>query len=200
LKDIIRYLIAIFDNFLSIILGVKIFSNNKDCIFRYRPIKIKKDIYLPNGKLIKKGEKIVELHFWNEHLPFLSPKGADLFWGSRFKYLFFSSLKELLIFLENSPYRGVNWLFGETAFFFEDQMKVLRFLSKLGFIVYPLEENNIFKRFYRFLQNGYSYCLIYAYNPNSLKGKNFFNVKRYHLWISKDIIKSHILKEEFERL
>jgi hypothetical protein len=79
-------------------------------------------------------------------------------------------------------------------------MKVLRFLSKLGFIVYPLEENNIFKRFYRFLQNGYSYCLIYAYNPNSLKGKNFFNVKRYHLWISKDIIKSHILKEEFERL
>lgn len=67
-------------------------------------------------------------------------------------------------------------MFGEMAFFFINQEKVIRLLKKLGFMVVSLEEGKTRgEDFYRFLQNGYSWCLIYAYNPESLKrNKDFF--------------------------
>lgn len=187
--EILRFLIIKFDHFLSSILGVKRFTNNPSCILRYRVIKNKKDIFLLRD-IVSKGEFIIELHFWNEHIPSVPQKGIDLFWGERFKNLLFYSFEELIKFLEKTPYKEVNWLFGEICFFSEDHEKVVRFLKKLGFIVYPVEANNIFQKFYIFLQNIYSFFLIYAYNPNSLKGKNFFSGRRYHLWIKKDIIES----------
>ncbi|ACK41857.1 hypothetical protein [Dictyoglomus sp.] len=172
-----RFIIINFDHFLSKIQGVKIFTDNPECILRYKLVR-------------KKSKTFVELHLWNEHLPQIPSEGIDLFWGKRFQRLFFNSLKELLDFVERSSFSDVEWFMGEIAFFFKNQDKVVRFLKKLGFMVYPIEGRNIFQRFFIFLKNGYSFCLIYAYNPNSLRGKDFFSRKRYQLWIEKDKIRS----------
>lgn len=189
MKNILRFLIIKFDQLLSNFLGVKIFTDNSSCILRYRIIKNKRYISLPNDT-ISKGEFIVELHLWNEHIPIVPEEGVSLFWGENFKNLFFYSFGELIDFLEKTPYKEVDWFFGEICFFYKDHKKVVRFLKRLGFIVYPVEASSIFQKFYIFLQNIYSFFLIYAYNPNSLRGKNLFSGKRYHLWIKKDIIKS----------
>lgn len=172
-----RLIIIKFDHFLSKLQGVKTFTDNPECILRYKLVRKKSNIF-------------VELHLWNEHLPQIPLEGIDLFWGKRFQRLFFNSLKELLDFVEKSSFCDVEWFMGEIAFFFKDQDKVVRFLKKLGFMVYPVEGENIFQRFFIFLKNGYSFCLIYAYNPNSLRGKDFFSGKRYQLWIKKDKIRS----------
>ncbi len=174
---LLRLILIKFDHFLSKLQGVKTFTDNPECILRYKVIK-------------KDGKILIELHLWNEHIPQVPPDGTDLFWGKRFQKLFFNSLKELMIFIENSSFKDADWFMGEIAFFFKDQYKVVRFLKKIGFEVYPIEGRNIFQKFFIFLQNCYSFLLIYAYNPNSLKGKDFWKGKRYKLFIRKDIIRS----------
>jgi len=190
------FLIILLDKIVSRVQGVKIFTQNPYCILRYRPVKAKKDIYLPNGDLIKKGTWYIELHLWNEHLPKLPQDGVSLAWGKKFLHLLNLSFLELLKFLENSPWKNSEYLMGEIAFFFVDQERIMNFLKKLGFLVLEVEEGKTRgEDFYRFLQNGYSWCLVYAYNPQSLKRKkDFFKAKRYHLWIKKEILKRNLHK------
>ncbi len=196
------FLIIILDKIVSLCLGVKKFSNNPKCILRYRPLKIKEDILLPNGEVIKKNSYVIDLHLWNEHLPPIPRDGVDLSWGRKFYSLLINSFLELLDFLDNSKWKDVEYMFGEIAFFFIDQERIIKFLNKLGFMVIPKKEGRTHgEDFYRFLQNGYSWCLIYAYNKESLKRKkDFFYVKRYNLWVKKDILKERLMKKAYERI
>ncbi|MEN2983696.1 MAG: hypothetical protein ABDH25_01550 [Dictyoglomaceae bacterium] len=196
------FLVIILDKIVSLFLGVKKFTENPKCILRYRPVKVKKDIVLPNGDIIKKNSWIIDLHLWNEHLPPIPKDGVDLDWGRKFYSLLINSFLELLDFLENSRWKNVEYLFGETAFFFVDQERVIRFLNKLGFLVLPLEEGKTHgEDFYRFLQNGYSWCLIYAYNKESLKRKkDFFYVRRYNLWVKKDVLRKRLKRRIYEKM
>jgi len=83
---LLRLILIKFDHFLSKLQGVKTFTDNPECILRYKVIK-------------KDGKILIELHLWNEHIPQVPLDGTDLFWGKRFQKLFFNSLKELMIFI-----------------------------------------------------------------------------------------------------
>lgn len=196
------FLIIILDKIVSLCLGVKNFSDNPKCILRYRPIKIKEDKFLSNGEIIKKYSWVIELHLWNEHLPPIPKDGVDLEWGRKFYSLLINSFWELLNFLDNSEWRNVEYLFGEIAFFFIDQERIIKFLNRLGFMVLPVKEGKTHgEDFYRFLQNGYSWCLIYAYNKESLKRKkDFFYVKRYNLWVKKNVLRERLTKKVYKRI
>ncbi len=196
------FLIIILDKIVSLCLGIRKFTNNPKCILRYRPVRLKEDVILPNGKIIKRYSFVIEIHLWNEHLPPIPKGGVDLNWGRKFYYLLINSFIELLNFLDNSRWKNVEYVFGETAFFFVEQEKVVRFLNKLGFIVLPVNEGKTHgEEFYRFLQNGYNWCLIYAYNKESLKRKkDFFYVRRYNLWGEKEILREKLIKRVYKKI
>jgi hypothetical protein len=83
--------------------GVFEYSHKPDCIFRAQLSRLSSDILLSDGTLGRPGDRVIDLHFWNEQIPVTPIGGHSLVWGCRFKRSFAKSLRELAQFLMNKP-------------------------------------------------------------------------------------------------
>src|SRR5438552_2006886 len=57
------------------------YSTTKRCIFRIQLAEIDDPVRLADGTLACPGDRIIDLHLWNEHLPRLSAQGASVAWA-----------------------------------------------------------------------------------------------------------------------
>ena len=60
------------------------FTDDPECILRASYRRLKEPVDLHGGIHLCSGDVLIELHFWNGHLPFIDDKGADALWGRRF--------------------------------------------------------------------------------------------------------------------
>ena len=100
---VLRAAVRGLDTLLRLRYGVHEFSRSPGCIFRVGPAHSPADMPLADGKVVRRGEPIADLHFWNEHIPPLPPEGADMRWAVGFYRLMRSSLQELADYLETEP-------------------------------------------------------------------------------------------------
>jgi hypothetical protein len=75
-----RKIIKSFDRWLSKRLRVFESFQEPNCIIRLQYSQAQQDFSL-DDELIHKGDLILELHLWNDHVPQIPASGQDLMWA-----------------------------------------------------------------------------------------------------------------------
>jgi len=169
--------------------GIREFSSDPDCILRISVTVSKKDLFLSDGTAIRPGDKIGEMHLWNERIPPLDSSGPGLAWGLVLQKRIVSSLRELATYVREVPefrnvqaFRARLGLKGPNS-----EEKLARLASRFGFEMVETSPNQypaVVSRLFSFFDNLYASGLMLTFNPESLRGKRFWDFKRPELWIS----------------
>ena len=72
--------------------GVFEYSHKPDCIFRAQLGRLSSDVLLSDGTFGRPGDRVIDLHLWNEQIPAIPVPGYSLAWGCRFNRSFEKSL------------------------------------------------------------------------------------------------------------
>jgi hypothetical protein len=64
--------------------GVFEYSHKPDCILRAQLGRLTTDVLLSDGTFGRSGDRVIDLHFWNEQIPVKPVAGYSLAWGCRF--------------------------------------------------------------------------------------------------------------------
>src|SRR4029450_5185865 len=83
--------------------GVFEYSQKTDCILRAQFSQLSSDVLLSDGTIGRSGDRVIDLHLWNEQIPVAPLAGYSLAWGCRFSRSFAKSLGELAQSLVNKP-------------------------------------------------------------------------------------------------
>jgi hypothetical protein len=83
--------------------GVYEYSNHPQCAFRMQIVYVREEILLADGTHLRPGDRIIELHIWNEQFPRFSPSGATLSWARQVSRCVDTSLRELARHLAAAP-------------------------------------------------------------------------------------------------
>ena len=166
---------------------VQEFTQDEECILRIALTNYMKDFELSDGTKVQAGDKICELHLWNEHIPPMPLEGPDLRWGVRFYRLAVKSLRSLAAYIAAEERQDIVALGGQMAFLEKENSPVLASVAaQLGFDVLNLTaQAGRWGRFTHFWENIFSWALMWTFNPGSLRGKRFLRLQRYRLWMSR---------------
>jgi len=83
--------------------GVFEYCHEPDCIFRAQLSRLSSDVLLSDGTFGRPGDRVIDLHLWNEQIPAMPIAGYSLAWGCRFNRSFEKSLGELAQSLVSKP-------------------------------------------------------------------------------------------------
>jgi hypothetical protein len=71
------------------------YSDDPRCVFRIQISRLDYDINLADGTSAPSGSRIIDLHFWNEHVPLIPHHGPTIAWARQMCFCFKVSLSEL---------------------------------------------------------------------------------------------------------
>ena len=83
--------------------GVCEYTGHRDCILRLRVDRLHWPLVLSDDCRYDCGERMIDLHLWNEQMPAMAGDISGLAWGRRVNHCFESSLRELVHFLSQRP-------------------------------------------------------------------------------------------------
>jgi hypothetical protein len=83
--------------------GVFEYSRKPDCILRAQLSRLSSDVLLSDGTFGRAGDRVIDLHLWNEQIPVKPIAGYSLAWGCRFNRSLAKSLCGLAQFLMSKP-------------------------------------------------------------------------------------------------
>jgi hypothetical protein len=181
----LRSIIIRFDAFLSRVYRVYPFTNAEDCILRLRITEAHQAVALPCG-MINVGDCVLEIHLWNEHMPILHENESSMVWGNRTLRLFLQGLRQVAQQMACDPrLSGVRAIRGEMIFLSTSSNPARgRQMERLGFTVLPYQSKA--GAFGEFWENFYSWWLMWAYNPLSVRGRRLGSNRRMEIWMPVD--------------
>jgi hypothetical protein len=179
MKPIVRA----FDRSLCRLQGVFLFWDSPDCLFRAQITQAPREITLPSA-VIPAGEKVLALHFWNEHMPQIPPQGPTLAMALRGSRMVVNSFRVLAREMHRDPrMAGVQALGGATVLFAAgDDSSGEKLFKRLGFTIFPYQSP--LGRFGEFWENFYTWALMWAYNAVSLRQRHLLALRRTESWIT----------------
>jgi hypothetical protein len=130
------------------------------------------DLRLDDGTCLRPGDRIVDLHIWNQQVPAMSGKGATLAWARRMHDGFKRSLNELASHLAaRSDVDDIVVVRAVAALGADDRAdKISRMLSRFGFeIIMQRETPSVTQKIRRFGENILISLMVLAYNPIALR-------------------------------
>lgn|SRR5574337_54520 len=83
--------------------GVFDYDAEGECLLRLKLVKARRSIVLKDGVRVRPSDRILDLHFLNEHIPAMGPDGATVAWAIKLMKLFDRSLESLWQFLKARP-------------------------------------------------------------------------------------------------
>jgi hypothetical protein len=171
--------------------GIYAFSQDPNCVLRIsRSVSRRKQV-LADGSLIRVGDPLIELHWWNEHIARLAATGSSLQWGLQFYRHTYHSLLALARYLEQSPeLREIVALHGATTFPDETSYQHhANAFRRLGFelVVLP-PPGGAGEQVMHSLRRFHVWALTWASNPASLRRKCPCAIVRCDLWISRQTL------------
>jgi hypothetical protein len=92
-------MVAALDDRLRLRHGVIEYTNSSECLFRIQLATCDESYVLSGGTCIRRGDRVANLHVWNEQFPCFAGKGPTLAWARRVNQAFELSLRELAGFL-----------------------------------------------------------------------------------------------------
>jgi hypothetical protein len=75
--------------------GVYEFTAHRDCILRAERCLAEENLLLADGVRVRRGDPLLKLHLWNEHMPAMGRKGPTVAWARRASRAIDTSLREL---------------------------------------------------------------------------------------------------------
>lgn len=164
--------------------GLFEFSDNADCVLRIQLGKASHDVTIGSEKILK-GETVLAIHIWNEHIPILPKEGANLAWALVLRRRVNYSFREMAkVMQHDSRFSQVKAVWGTSSLFsFTDHIGGVRMMQHLGFTVLPYY--NPLGRFGLFWENLFSWWLMWAYNYPSISTRHFKKLQRTEIWITK---------------
>ncbi|HEY76327.1 MAG TPA: hypothetical protein G4O00_09125 [Thermoflexia bacterium] len=163
--------------------GIFEFCDDAACIFRLQWKRAPHDIRLSDGTSIRRGETVLYLHLWNEHIPPMGPEGPDLTWAVTLRRRLLLTLRQLARWVREGSYQNrVRAVGGALALLPEGEGGGKRLLERLGFEVFPYR--GPWGRFGEFWENLYAWCLMWTYNPASVRHRPPHRLRRTEVWMS----------------
>jgi len=83
--------------------GVFEYCHKPDCILRAQLSRLSSDVLLSDGTFGRAGDRVIDLHLWNEQIPVKPVAGHSLAWGCRFNRRVAKSLRGLVQLLMSKP-------------------------------------------------------------------------------------------------
>lgn len=83
--------------------GVIEYSAHPRCLFRMDVRRARRPLRLRDGTLLRPGQRVVHLHFWNEHIPPVPEIGTTIRWARQMQHGIALSLRELARYLAARP-------------------------------------------------------------------------------------------------
>jgi hypothetical protein len=75
--------------------GVYEFTMHRECIFRAERGVADESVLLSDGVHVRRGDPILKVHLWNEHMPAMGQEGPTIAWARRASRALDTSLREL---------------------------------------------------------------------------------------------------------
>jgi hypothetical protein len=171
-------------------LGIVEYSSHPECMLRAAIVPSPGDLLLADGCTVRRGRPVADLHLWNERVPPMGRRGADLAWLAVFDRRLRVSLAELAHYLAAHPeLAAVQAVRIETAFG-RAGADMERIGRRFGFaIVRHAAAGTAGARLHRFLADFLFLALTWAYNPASLGGKRFRR-QHHEYWMSRTALET----------
>jgi hypothetical protein len=169
-----------FDRFLARAVGVIEFTQDPGCILRVQQATLRRPLALP-GVEARPGEPVLMLHLWNTRVPALPAEGADVAWARRITRALVISLHLVSgHILQQPPDLTPRAIGAITVLGLASGTADV--LSHLGFLARPYASP--LGRLGEWWENAYTWSLMWAYNPASLRGKRLRRLRRCEYWMS----------------
>jgi hypothetical protein len=128
-------MVAALDDRLRLRQGVIEYTNSPECLFRIQLVTSNEDYVLSDGTCVRPGDRMANLHVWNEQFPCFTGRGPTLAWARRVNHAFDLSLRELAGFLDGR--RDLDDVVAICANMSlepaERSAQLVRFVSRFGF-------------------------------------------------------------------
>jgi hypothetical protein len=171
------------DAVLRRVYGVQSFTNHPECLLRIARIASPRQVELGDGTLVRQGDAIAILHFWNEHLPPFAPAGPDLAWALTFRERMLVSLRELTQYLdEHGAWDDVRAIHACVKFGSRRRRwQIQRAAARFGF---ELLASDVPCGLHEWGEDMLIWALARAFNPAALRRHVLWR-DRTELWISR---------------
>jgi hypothetical protein len=153
-------------------LAVIEYSAHPSCIFRVGIARSRRELTLRDGTHLQPGDRVAQLHFWNEHMPPVPPDGATIRWARGVQQSALTSLRELALYLASRPdLRDVNVICADAPFgTLAQSRQVARMMGYFGFEVFAAHEPlSVGERIHRFGENILISLTVFAQNAAALR-------------------------------
>jgi len=148
------------------------YSAHPSCIFRLEIGRAARQLSLRDGTQLRSGQRVAQLHFWNEHIPPMPQDGATIRWARSMQKSIAISLRELAHFLLSRPdLRDISVICGEVPSGTKAQSRqVAHIMAYYGFETRNDDEPlPIGERLHRFGQNVLISLIVFAQNAAALR-------------------------------
>jgi hypothetical protein len=164
--------------------GIEEFTDDPECLFRISLIRAGRALVLSDGASIRPDDPIVEIHYWNEHVPTLPERGANAAWAASYKGRVRHSLALIADLLAHDPRFGdVVAIHGAPAFAAQNGGETsTRICEHLGYDVLGGEGED--GPIHAWLDSLLIWFLMRAFNPASTRGRGLSH-RRIHIWMSR---------------
>jgi hypothetical protein len=152
--------------------GVREFTCSPDCVFRMQVAVSDFELTLSDGTYVRPGDRIINLHLWNEQIPSLPEQGPSMAWARQMKRAFDNSFRELALHLaERRDLDDVIAICGTMTFGTAAQTDQLaRIAGRYGFERIPVRgKPSLGKRVHRFAENVFISLFVFTRNPATLR-------------------------------
>ncbi len=159
------------------------FWNDPECVFRIRFCRAERVLPLEQGE-IPAGAAMLELHYWNEHLPQPPDGGPDLMWAAKGRRMLMTSLAKLADWIERTPEaRDIQGVFAITTFLSPREAQTgERLLARLGFRYEPFTSG----AFRDFWENVYVWFLNRTFGGGRVRKRSVRGLRRVLVWMARD--------------
>lgn len=79
------------------------YTHNPLCVFRMQIVRSQSEFVLRDGTRLRRGERVVQLHYWNEQIPPIPEIGMTIGWARQMTHGLEISLCELARYLAANP-------------------------------------------------------------------------------------------------
>jgi len=160
------------DDFLRRSNRVNEYCTDPCCVFRMQMDRAEQDFVLADGTRVRRGENIINLHLWNEHVPVIPPDGPTVAWGRRMSSSMNYSMRQLAAFIACRPeFDRVAGVRFKTAVATASRTgQLMRIMQHFGFETVPDGACASWGRtLHEFGENILALLLLTAVNPESAR-------------------------------
>jgi hypothetical protein len=154
-------------------------------MFRGRVVEAPHPLPVAAGEEIPAGTRVLDLHLAGDRIPPLPAEGPDVAWAVRGQRLLRRSCQQVAIgLLEDPELQTARAVGGVTLLFVSTDGPTKALFPRLGFTASPYRSP--LGRFGEFLENVYTWMLMWAYNPTSLRHRELLGTRRTEVWTTRE--------------